>query len=95
MDKIAILIVISLVIESVWESLKMIWQDGKLCTDRLGALITSLLICIGIKLDLLELLGVNNAIPYLGVILTGVLVSRGSNFIHDLLARIGDFKVTK
>lgn len=95
MEKITALIMISLVAESVWESLKMLWQDGKLSVDRLGALITSVIICIGIKLDLLALLGIDNSIPYLGIMLSGVLISRGSNFMHDLLVRVGNVKNNK
>lgn len=37
------------------------------------------------SLDLLALVGgVTSSIPYLGVVLTGVLIGRGANFINDL-----------
>ena len=34
--------------------------------------------------------GINLSIPLIGWILTGVLMSRGANFIHDLFNKIGD-----
>lgn len=95
MESIIILILIALLSESVWETLKMVWQNGKVSTDRIGALVVALLLAIGTRLDILYLLDINTSIPYLGVILTGILISRGSNFIHDLLVKISNIKVSK
>lgn len=82
------IVVLSLIVESVWESLKMLWQRGKISIDRIGALSIGILLSIGAKIDLLELAGVSLIIPYLGMILTGLLISRGSNFTHDLIKKI-------
>lgn len=89
MENLLIIVMIALIAESVWETLKMTWQEGKISIDRIGALVVALILCIGVRLDILALLGINVTIPFLGVILTGILISRGSNFIHDLLAKIG------
>lgn len=92
MEEFLTLIVIALVIESVWETLKMLWQEGKVSVDKVGALITSLIVCVGARLDLFSLLGINIYIPFLGTVLTGILASRGSNFIHDLIEKITNVK---
>lgn len=89
MGNLLIIAMIALIAESVWETLKMTWQEGKISIDRIGALVVALILCIGVRLDILSLLGINVTIPFLGVILTGILISRGSNFIHDLLVKIG------
>ena len=89
MEKLLIIIMAALIAESVWETLKMTWQEGKISIDRIGALVVALVLCVGVRLDMLALLGINVTIPFLGVILTGILISRGANFIHDLLVRIG------
>ena len=89
MEKLLIIIMAALIAESVWETLKMTWQEGKISIDRIGALVVALVLCVGVRLDVLALLGINVTIPFLGVILTGILISRGANFIHDLLVRIG------
>lgn len=88
MEKILILVVISLIAESVWETLKMTWQEGKLSIDRVGALVVGLVLAIGTKLDILALVGIEASIPLLGIMLTGILISRGSNFIHDLISKL-------
>lgn len=86
------LVVIALIGESVWETLKMTWQQGKINIDRIGALILGVLLAIGSGLDILSLAGVPLKIPYLGMILTGLLISRGSNFIHDILSSVNNIQ---
>lgn len=92
MENLFIIFIIALIAESVWETLKMTWQQGKVSIDRIGALIVSLVVCIDVKLDILSLLGINTTIPFVGVILTAILISRGSNFVHDLLVKMGQVK---
>lgn len=89
MEKLLVIVMVALIAESVWETLKMTWQEGKVSIDRIGALVVALLLAIGTRLDLLSLIDIKTSIPYLGVVLTGILISRGSNFIHDLLVKIG------
>jgi hypothetical protein len=88
MENILILVVAALIGEAVWETLKMVWQEGKLSIDRVGALVVGLLIAVAGGLDLPAQMGVPLAIPYVGMILTGILISRGANFVHELLRRL-------
>ncbi|MGG7213017.1 hypothetical protein ACQPUY_05290 [Clostridium nigeriense] len=92
MEKLFIIFILALISESVWETLKMTWQQGKVSMDRIGALIVSLVICIDVRVDILSLLEINTTIPFLGVILTAILISRGSNFMHDLIVKLGQAK---
>lgn len=82
------LIILALLAEAIWENLKMIWENGKFSVNRLGALILSVIIAVGTKIDLFELLNLNMFIPVLGSIFTGILISRGANVVHDLLTKI-------
>ena len=82
------LVILALLAEAIWENLRMIWENGKFNINRLGALILSIIIAVGTKIDLFELLNLNMFIPVLGSIFTGILISRGANFIHDLLTKI-------
>ena len=78
-------LVIAFIAEAIWETLKLVWEDGKLSIDRVGAVIVGLLLALGTRLDLLEMIGVPTYIPYMGIVLTGLLISRGANFAHDLI----------
>lgn len=82
------LIILALLAEAIWENLRMIWEDGKFNVNRLGALILSIIIAVGTRTDLFELLKLNIFVPVLGSIFTGILISRGANVVHDLLKKI-------
>jgi len=51
-----------------------------------------ILIAFGAQADLLALVGIPLVIPYLGYILTGLLVSRGANFLHDIWSAISTLR---
>ena len=95
MEKIFIIFVLALISESVWETLKMVWQQGRISIDRIGAIVVSLVICIDVEIDILNLLGINTSWPFVGIMLTAILISRGSNFIHDLIVKLGQPKTIK
>ena len=56
------LIIIAILVEAIWENLKMIWDKNKLNINMLGSLLLSLL--------------------------TGIIVSRGANFVNDLFKKL-------
>lgn len=82
------LIIIAILIEAIWENIKMIWQNGKFSIDKLGSLILSIVICILTKADIFPIIGISIVIPIIGSVLTGIIVSRGANFLHDLFNKI-------
>ena len=84
------LIILALIGEAIWETLKLTWQNGKVSIDRMGALAIGLLLAVGTGLDFMAIVGVPLHIPYIGMILTGLLISRGANFLHDLLQSISN-----
>ena len=84
--------ILAIISESVWETLKMVWQKGKLSVDRIGALVIALIVSFGTDFDIMDCVGIPMKVPVIGVILTAILISRGSNFIHDLITKISDAK---
>ena len=44
--------------------------------------------CVAAHVDALAVLGVEIVIPFIGQIITGLLVSRGSNFLHAIWKKI-------
>ena len=82
------IIVIALLAETIWENLKMVWQEGKISIDRIGALIVSIIVSMATQIDVFAILNFGIAIPFIGSFLTGILISRGANVIHDLLNKI-------
>ncbi len=41
------------------------------------------------KLDLPNCFSLSSKVTFLGEVITGILISRGSNFIHDFISKIG------
>jgi ABC-type transport system involved in cytochrome c biogenesis permease component len=82
------LLLLALICEAVWETLKLVWEKGSLNIDRVGAIVIGLTIAFGTGADLLSLVDIPLFVPYVGTALTGILISRGSNFIHDLLKKL-------
>lgn len=82
--------------ESVWETGKMTYQKGKVSADRVGALVVGVGVAVAGGLDACAAVGIPMAVPYLGSVLTGVLISRGANFVHDALGAMqGAYKGVK
>ena len=79
------LILLAFLAEAIWETLKMVWQKDKLHPDVLGALIIGIILALSTGLNLFELVGLPIIHPYIGQVFTGILASRGANFVHDLV----------
>ena len=87
MEKFLTILTVAILVEAIWENLKMIWQEGKLNIDRIGSLIVSILVALFTKINVFSVLGISINI-YVGSVLTGIVISRGANFFHDLLTKI-------
>lgn len=85
-------VIVALVGEAIWETIKMTWQHGKVNIDRIGALIVGLIIAIAAGIDIMDIIGIPMRIPYVGTVLTGVLISRGANFVHDILETVSSVR---
>ena len=92
MDKI---IMVALITEALWETLKMIKSPGGVNLDRIGVMLLGVLVALVTGIDLFELAGITLKVPFLGSALTGLLISRGSNFIHDVLGSMGQVYQSK
>jgi hypothetical protein len=73
------------------------WVEGDAPTDRskelAGLALRYFAAALGVvlsvlyKADLLALVGLDSPIPIVGYILTGLIIGRGSNFVHDFASR--------
>lgn len=91
MEGITVLLMVAILVEAVSEWIKDV-VDSKVRWKKLMALGVSITIVFTLDLDLFHLLGLDPAFPLVGGLLLSILVSRGSNFIHDLLDKARDWK---
>ncbi len=103
MEALTIVFVAALAVEGIWEALKhpfgdaIDWLDDNtpLYWDKLGTLVLGVLVAVFAQIDLLALVGIELEIAVVGMILTGALIGRGSNFVHDLIDSIQAVKGKK
>lgn len=82
------LIIVAILIEAIWENLKMIWKDRKVNLNTIGVLVLSIVVCLLAKIDIFPIVGLSLSVPFVGSGLTGIIVSRGANFVNDLFEKL-------
>ena len=82
------IVAFSILIESLITYYKEFFAIGSAPWEIVVSLILGVIVAIGYNLDLPSYLNLNSHIPYLGNVLTGILLSRGSNYIFDLLDKL-------
>jgi hypothetical protein len=82
------LFVLSILCEAVVEWLKGIVPALAGVAVQIAALVVGLVLAFGAGQNLFALIGVEFAYPIVGTVLAGIVVSRGSNYIHDLIAKL-------
>lgn len=91
MESILSILIIAILVEAVWENLKMVWQDGKLNINMIGSLVISILVAILTKINVFIVLKIDINV-YVGAVLTGIIISRGANVVHDIWTKINQLK---
>jgi hypothetical protein len=69
---------------NVMNNAKELYKDWKYWTS----IIVSVAVAVVYGLDFFDAVGLDAVIPYFGMVLTGIILSRGSNYISDILKRI-------
>ena len=82
------LVIIAILVEAIWENLKMIWDKNKFNFNMIGSLLLSMIICVLAQINIFEIVGINLIVPIVGSLLTGIIVSRGANFVNDLFSKL-------
>ncbi len=58
------------------------------------ALFIGVLCSVAYKVDILAYLGLTTTIPYVGSIISGLIIGRGSNYINDIISKFQIVKPT-
>ena len=82
------IVTFAILIEALITYYKEFFAGGGSSWEIIVSLILGITVAISYKLDLLSNFNLNSQIPYIGNILTGILLSRGSNYVFDLLGKL-------
>lgn len=82
------LVIIAILVEAVWENLKMVYDKQKINVNMIGSLLLSIIVCVLAQINIFEIVGISLIYPVVGYMLTGIICSRGANFINDLFKKV-------
>lgn len=82
------LIIVAILVEAIWENIKMVYDKKKFNINMIGSLILGIIVCVLAQIDIFPIVGLNIAVPFVGSVFTGIIVSRGANFVSDLFKKL-------
>lgn len=97
----ALLFMLAIIVEALIDYATSIFMlvDGKLKVSwkKLASVALGIFLAIAAGADMLAGSGLVFQIPYVGMVLTGIFFSRGSNYVADLLTLLANarLKITK
>jgi len=91
LEKISLLIFIAVFVEAIIDWIKD-FTKAEVKWQKIIALAVSILLCLSISADLFNLLGYSLNWPYIGPVLTGIVLSRGANWFQDFFDAITAWK---
>ena len=89
MNQFTIIFVGAILIESITGILKSAFDGGKFSKTIALSIVLGIAFAVAFNLDLFTLVGLESNIPYLAQALSGIILSRGANYIADLLNKFG------
>lgn len=84
---------VATLVEALVNAVKLVYDPEKrqINYDVIATLVVSILLSVAVGADLFTYLGFTIPYPFVGSILTGVLLSRGATIVHDLVTMIQSF----
>lgn len=92
MEKFLSVLCMAVLLEGIVSYTKLIFVDKRIQWQVILAILLGTLLTIAYQLDMLAALGMVSTIPYVGYIVTGILISRGSNYLFDLIKTLQTFR---
>lgn len=87
------LIFVAIVIEGLITYAKTLFVDRKFQWQIFTAMVIGVVCALAFNIDLFALGGITSTVPYIGMVLTGILLSRGSNYVFDLIGKLTNAEV--
>lgn len=85
----ATIVLLAFVVEQVTSVLKGAIPALRGHLAQSTSMIVGIVLCFSTRVGVLQELSVPTALPFVDYIVSGLLISRGSNFVHDTLHSLG------
>ena len=86
------IIIMAILVEGIITYINEFFVNNLTPWQLVLSLILGIFVSLVYKLDLLKCLHVESEVPYVGSVLTGILISRGSNYLYDLVSKLDSLK---
>ena len=94
-DTLQAYMVAAIAIEGLISWGQALFVDKKLQWQILVSLGLSFLLVFDLQLNLFTVLSINETFPWVGICLTAVAISRGTNYFYELYSRLINWKENK
>lgn len=78
----------AILVEGVITYFNEFFVSGNAPWQMIFSLALGIIIAVSYKLGLPKYIGLKSDISYIGSVLTGILLSRGSNYLYDLITKL-------
>lgn len=97
MQGIVLVIVLAIIVEALIEYAKSIYKacadgDKKAAVTQMAAIVIAIGLCVTTGGDLFAVVGIDFRWRWMGMLLTGIIISRGANYVSDFMNRLGAVK---
>ena len=82
------IVTFAILIEGIITYINQFLVQENFCWQMALSLVLGIIVAIAYKLDLPSYFNLESDIPYVGRILTGILLCRGSNYLFDILNKL-------
>ena len=82
------IVAFSILVEAIVTYVNQFFVHGVFSWKMLLAIVLGILVAVSYNLDLPAYFNLNSKIPYIGCVLTGILISRGSNYVFDIIKKL-------
>ena len=90
MEHWSMMVIAAILVEAVTNALKPIWDASKRKVDccNIVPLVIGMVIAFAANLDIMGTAGIAIGWPVLPQLITGIIISRGANYVYDIVHKI-------
>lgn len=99
MNELITIAILAIISQSVVDQLKRAikFHKGKYYREKVNfkvitSMVVSIVLCLSYRVDLLVLLGLTTSLPIVGQLITAIIISGGSVYVHDLVSKLNELK---
>lgn len=82
---IATIFILAIIVEALVEYGKLIFSKEGINWKQIAAIVVAVGLAFAAQVDLFAIVGVPFVVPYVGMVLTGIIFSRGANYLADFI----------